>query len=343
MRSSDVKVLVTGATGFLGTRVVRDLLARGHEVRALVRATSDLSRHEWRDSVEVHRADLRNGIELEGAFAGIDVLIHLAAALTGDNEARWQGTVVATENLLEVMKESNTSRLVLASSFSCYDWSKTGGTITEQTPLEDPSVSDRDGYAIAKVHQERLTRRYAQEQGWDLRVVRPGFIWGRGNEWQAGIGQSLGRHVLVIAPRARIPLTHVDNCAEAFALIAERDEASGQTFNLVDGHGISSWRLAKDYQRGMNLPGWRLPFPYWSGLSLSRLAYIASRCLLRPKEKLPGLFVPRRFQARFRPVKCEADRFQQVLGWSPPYTYEKCLQRTFGPLPPPPPPKVKDV
>ncbi|MHC4996361.1 MAG: NAD(P)H-binding protein, partial [Planctomycetota bacterium] len=56
-----MRVLVTGAGGFLGTRVVASLLERGHAVRAMVRPASDVSRHGWGDRVEVFRADLRGG------------------------------------------------------------------------------------------------------------------------------------------------------------------------------------------------------------------------------------------------------------------------------------------
>lgn len=324
-----MRALVTGASGFLGVRVVRALVAHGHEVRAIVRPASDPARHNWPTSVEIYRADLRGGGDLEPAFENVDVLVHLAATVAGDDDSRWQGTAVATEKLLDAMKRTDTKRLVLASSFSCYDWTKIGATLTEDTPLENHGLYDRDSYAIAKVWQERLARRYAAELGWDLRVVRPGFIWGSGNEWQAGFGHPLGRHVLVIAPMARPPLTHVDNCAEAFAVVAERDEAARETFNVVDGHGVSSWQFVRAYLQGMNKPGWRLPVPYLIGLGLAYLAGAVSRMLFGGHGKLPSILVARRFRARFRPVRCRPDRLRELLGWSPPFGFQECVRRTY--------------
>lgn len=324
-----MRALVTGATGFLGSRVVRTLVDRGHDVRAVVRPASDVTRLAWPESVEIYRADLRGRDDLSSAFAGVDVLVHLAATVAGDDDSRWQGTVVATERLLDSMKRTKTNRLVLASSFSCYDWTKTGGKLTEETPLEGRDLYDRDSYAVAKIWQERLARRYADSQGWDLRVIRPGFIWGRGNEWQAGLGQPLGRNVIVIGPTARLPLTHVDNCAEAFAVVTERDEAAGQTFNMIDGHGLSSWRFVGSYQRGMNAPGWRLPIPYLAGLGVAYLAQATSRILFGKQGKLPSILMVSRFRARFRPVNCQPDRLEQLLGWSPPFDFRECLARTF--------------
>ena len=102
----------------------------------------------WPASVEVLRADLRGG-DLDPVFAGVDVLVHLAAAVTGGEDAQFAASVVGTERLLEAMARSSTRRLVLASSFSVYDWSEIRDTLDEDSPLEvAPDLYQRDGYAI---------------------------------------------------------------------------------------------------------------------------------------------------------------------------------------------------
>ena len=122
------------------------------------------------------------------------------------------------------------------------------GILTEESPLES-DLYQRDGYAIAKTWQERIVRRMSQEHRWDLTVIRPGFIWGRDHEYLAGLGQRLGRWHLVFGPSTRLPLTHVENCADCFAEAVENPRAVGQTFNLVDGHDISSWHYLGEYLR----------------------------------------------------------------------------------------------
>ena len=68
----------------------------------------------------------------------------------------------------------------MCSSFSVYNYSATRRTLDEDSPLHEvQDVYTRDGYTIAKWWQERVTRRYAETHGWDLTVLRPGFIWGR--------------------------------------------------------------------------------------------------------------------------------------------------------------------
>jgi 2-alkyl-3-oxoalkanoate reductase len=189
-----MRALVTGANGFLGRHVVGALLARGIEVRALVRPAARLEALGWPSSVEVFRADLRTSRELRRAFEGVDVLLHLAAVVSSGEDAQFAGTVVGTERLLDAMATSACQRLVLCSSFSVYDYSATHGTLDEDSPLHQvPDLYARDGYTIAKWWQERVTRRIAEKNCWNLTVLRPGFIWGRDHGYLSALGQRFGR------------------------------------------------------------------------------------------------------------------------------------------------------
>src|SRR5262249_12080694 len=152
-----VKALVTGAGGFLGRHVVARLLERGHEVRALVRPGSPL--REWGSGVELVRADLRVG-DLAPLFAGVDVVVHVAAAVAGDEDVQFASSVVGTERLLEAMARSTATRLLLVSSLVVYDWAGARGRMDEATPLAS-DVYGMGAYDIAKHWQERVARRMA--------------------------------------------------------------------------------------------------------------------------------------------------------------------------------------
>src|SRR5215813_13513490 len=89
-----------------------------------------------RGVTDIVRADLRSARELDQIFDGVDVLVHLAAAVTGGEDAQFASTVVGTENLIKAMARSGCRRLVLASSFSVYDWSSIHGVLDERSPLE---------------------------------------------------------------------------------------------------------------------------------------------------------------------------------------------------------------
>ena len=325
-----MNVLVTGANGFLGRHVVAALLARGHRVRALIRLATRIEDLGWPPAVQALRADLRSAQNLEAAFEGIDALVHLAASVSGGEDAQFAATVVGTERLLGAMVRTSCRRLVLASSFSVYDWSSARGALDEGTPTEPvPDLYARDGYAIAKSWQERVTRRFAAENAWDLTVLRPGFIWGRDHGYNAAMGQQVGRFQVVIGPLTRLPMTHVENCADLFALAVEDPRASGETFNVVDSDGPRTWSFLREYLRGTGERRILIPIPYHLAYGTSRLAFAT---VFRRNLKLPNLLVPCRFEARLKPLRYTNRRAQEVLGWRPPLGFHECLSRTFGPV-----------
>lgn len=329
-----MKALVTGANGFLGVHVVAALRDRGHEVRALIRPAADDAELVRRGVLDIVRADLRSSRALEQAFDGVDVLVHLAAAVTGGEDAMFASTVVGTERLLGAMARTACRRVVLASSFSVYDWSSIQGLLDERAPVESgQDLYERDGYSIAKAWQERITRRFAADQGWDLTVLRPGFIWGRDHADLAALGMKVGPVRLVIGPGSRIPMTHVENCADLFALAAEDPRARGETFNVVDGEGERVWRFLGDYLAGTGEKAWRVPVPYRPTYWIVKAAY---QTIFRRNTKLPQILIPCRLESRLKPLRYSNARAREVLGWMPPLSFETCLARTFGPPAAPP-------
>ena len=327
-----MRALVTGANGFLGRHVVDALLARGVKVRAMVRPAAQLEGLDWPSSVEIFRADLRTTRDLCSAFEGVDVLLHLAAVVSGGEDAQFAGTVAGTERLLEAMADTTCQRLVLCSTFSVYNYSAISRTLNEGSPIhQTPDLYDRDGYTISKWWQERVTRRFATKYGWDVTVLRPGFIWGRDHGYLAALGQQFGRHHLVIGPLTRMPMTHVDNCADVFALAAIDGRARGQTLNVVDGPGERIWRYLSDYMHGSGNHGWRVPVPYWLAVMVVRLGFAT---VFRTATKVPSILVPPRFESRLKPLRFENRKLRETLGWTPPFDYQQCLARTYGPTVP---------
>jgi nucleoside-diphosphate-sugar epimerase len=320
-----MKVLVSGGGGFLGSSVVDRLLERGHEVRAIVRPSSP--KPLWSDKVELFRADLRVEQNLTSAFDDIDAVLHLAAATSGNEDVQFASTVLATERFLRAMAKSRTTRLVHVSSLVVYDWSKARLCIDEDTPLEaDPYAMG--GYTIAKVWQERVVLRFAEEYSWNLTVARPGFVWGAGHVQIAGMGRQIGRLYLLFGPLTRLPLAYVENCADCLVTMVENPAASGETFNIVDGDDIRVWRYAREYIRRSGKWGWLLPVPYRVGLGVAQLATFASRKLFGKKGRLPSLLVPRRFESQFKPIRFSNRKLREVLNWEAPFHFERCMERS---------------
>ena len=184
-----MKVLVSGAGGFLGRQVVEQLLRRGHSVRAIIRPASLAP--DWGRAVDIFRADLRSHDNLLSAFDGVDAVVHLAAATSGNQDVQFASTVVATERFLDAMAKSPVKRLVHVSSLVVYDWERAKGVMDEDTPLLNDAY-DMGGYTLAKVWQERVVSRFAKAHSWELTIMRPGFIWGPQHANIAGMGKRVG-------------------------------------------------------------------------------------------------------------------------------------------------------
>jgi len=328
-----VKVLVTGANGFIGRHVVGALTAAGHRVHALIRPNAIARVGDWGDGVEVVRCNLDDEAdqgELQRSLECVDAVIHLAASMRGLEDDRLRETVLASERFFAALARSRVKRLLLASSLSVYDWLEASGEVDEDLPLAREG-DGQGGYANAKLAQERMARSGAEQYGWRLTVLRPGFVWGDANPLPAGsLGRRLGRLCLVFVPSRQLPFTHVENCADCFRSALEDDRSIGATFNVVDGFDLTAWDFAGEAMSRGAAVGIRLGVPYWLLRSVLGAMSTAARGVMGHLARLPSLLVPSEFAQNYRPVHYRTDRLREALGWRPPLELEECLIRTFN-------------
>jgi nucleoside-diphosphate-sugar epimerase len=173
---------------------------------------------------------------------------------------------------------------------------------------------DRDEYAQVKLLQEQLVRAFPG----DVTIIRPGLVYGPGAWWNAGRALRLaGRYWLTIAPSAAMKLTHVRNCADAIALAVEQPAAIGATFNIVDDD-LPSQRQYERMLRDAGLDHDRsIPMPFAVASFGATLLLRINRRLFRGRAKLPGIAVPAKQAARFKPLRYQHDAATRVLGWKP--------------------------
>jgi nucleoside-diphosphate-sugar epimerase len=325
-----MKLLVTGATGFLGRYVVAEALRRGHAVTILVRS-AEMPKAGWagHPNLKMVQADLRSKRGLAEAVAGVDCVLHLAAAKSGDMYAQYAGTVVATENLLAAMTEAGIRRIVSISSFSVYDYRKirSRSLLTEDSPVEKDAF-DRDEYAHTKLVQERLVRDHATRSGWGFTILRPGVIYGKDNLFTARLGVQAGRIWIRTGAWAKLPLTYVENCADAIVLAAEKESATGQTLNVVDDNPPTQRQYANMLRKRLSPRPIIVPVAYTIMKLIAGMGVVINRVLLGNRAKIPGLFIPARLYARCRPLNFTNEKIKQVLNWRPRYSLEESLDRS---------------
>jgi 2-alkyl-3-oxoalkanoate reductase len=339
-----LRIYITGATGFVGSEVVRAARRRGHEVVAVVRPASRVP--DLGEGCEAARVDLRSPAGLAESLAGVDTVIHLAAAKAGAFADQFVGTVVTTENLLRAMETAGVQQLVGISTFSVYDYGamKPGTLLDEDAPIDRDPVR-RDEYAQTKLIQEDLYRRFAADDP-DRRVtiIRPGMIYGADNLWHALLGAEMGPRFLRIGSRATLPLTYVENCAEAMVLAAEQlasptSPVDGQVINIVDDDLPTQQHYAEEVASRTEVPA-SVTLPWSVVRTGAETLALVNRRLLGGRAKFPGIAVPDRLYARFKPFRYTNRKAKELLGWSPRYglveAIERSVERQEGRAPSPP-------
>jgi nucleoside-diphosphate-sugar epimerase len=327
--------LVTGTGGFLGRYVVAEAVRRGYAVRAMVRPATR-SVPDWWEAhphVEIVRADLRSKNGLGGLLEGVDGVIHLAASKAGDLYEQFGGTVIATENLLEAMVAAGTGRLVVTSSFSVYEYlrRRAGSTLDETSPLAtDPYV--RDEYCQTKLVQERIVLECAEAHDWRCVILRPGVIYGRDNLWTARLGMQVNDHWWIrTGASAPLPLSYVENCAEALTLAAGYEGPQRRVvLNVVDNETPSQRDYLEALAARVTPPPRIVPVPWVVMRLLARLAWLTNLVCFKGTANIPGLFVPSRLHARCKPLRYPNAKIRAVLGWAPRFSWQEGIERSLA-------------
>lgn len=309
-----MKVFVTGAAGFLGSAVAKAAAASGHRVTAMHRPASRPT--YGAEGIEPVAGDLRQDGAWCEALAQCDAVIHCAAAASGDLATQLAGTVLATENLLAALPAGLT-RFVHVSSFSVYDFGapRLFGTLDETTDLEH-HPERRDAYTQTKLLQEEMIRTHCRAHGIPLVVVRPGAIYGPGKDWDFGRAMTLGRFDLIFAPRSRMRLVHVDDCARALAAALTAPVEGELVVNVVGEDQPSHWAFHRRAKRAGAKVGTPIPVPYVAVRALGGAAWLASRLLFGGKARLPEMLDLPRQETRWRNLRYSAHQAKDRLSWS---------------------------
>jgi len=332
-----MRTLVTGASGFLGRYLVRELVARGQAVSATLRPSSAAPLELAELGVDLLRCDLRNpGPELARELERCDAVVHLAAGTSGSARSRFDATVLATEQLIAAMRQVGwRGRLVHVSTFAVYAFNQVpaGGTIDEATPLE-PHLDRRDDYAWVKSVQERLVDDLREAGAVEVAVVRPGAVYGHERQFQHRLGRLLGaRAVLLIGGCNRMPLNYVENTAALLAECTVNPRAAGETFNAVDASPPRQYQYLRRWRRAQPGPVRVIPLPLTFYNAIAAAYELAER-QTGGRISTPGMLARYCMMANLRGYRYATGRAAEVLGWHPPFSRAQAFARTFAPTPP---------
>jgi nucleoside-diphosphate-sugar epimerase len=319
------RILITGSNGFIGSKVVEILLEYGFtNLRCFVRPSSRLGRLEQARNrfpagkgVELITGDLLSRQDCREAATGASLVFHLAAGIEKTFAGAFMNSALATRNLMDAFLEHGTpGRFVNVSSFAVYSnlKLKRGAILDEASPLEDVPQERYDAYCFGKLKQEELVKDYGQRLGLPYVILRPGTVFGPGKRGLTGrIGIDTFGFFVHIGGSNLLPLTFVDNCAEAIVLAGLQPGIEGEIFNVVDDELLTSRQFLRACKK-RGQPAFSVRLPYTLAWGLSRLWEGYSRW---SKGQLPPAFNRRRCAAEWKGNRFPNEKLRHKLGWKP--------------------------
>ncbi len=335
---SDDLILITGAAGFIGSRVVENLLDRGfRNLRCFARPSGDPAKVETltghhRDGarVEVVTGNLLSREDCARATKDSAVIFHLAA---GRGEKSFPGafmnSVVTTRNLLDAsLQDRCLRRFVNISSFTVYSnrrkplWRQ----LDESCPVEEHPERRGEAYCFAKVKQDEIVAEYGKMLGVPYVIVRPGYVLGPGNPAITDrVGIDTFGFFLHLGGSNTIPFTYVDNCADAIVLAGLKPGIDGEVFNVVDDDLPSSRRFLRMYKKRVkSFRSLYVPHPVSYAL-----CFLWEHYSVWSEGQLPPAFSLSRWHAYLKKTRYTNEKMKTLLGWTPRVPMTEALRRYF--------------
>ena len=328
--------MVTGANGFIGSRVVRCLLFKGFKnIRCLVRSETNIKtlrplEREFEVRLEYVFGNLLSQNVCTTAAKDALVIYHLAVGVDKSFPGCVMNTVVTTRNLLEaIATEGTIKRFVNVSSLAVYsnDHLKRNALLNESCPIESDLIARHDPYAYAKAKQDELVRQYARDKVLPYVIARPGLTFGPGKSRVPGrVGIDTFGVFLHLGHGNRMPLTYVDNCAEAIVLAGLVKGVESEEFIIVDDDLPTSRQFLRGYKkqasRFLSIP---VPYPMFYLFSLLWEKY--SR---RSRGQLPPVFNRKMCAAYFKGNIYSNEKAKARLRWGPRVDMSDALTRFFS-------------
>jgi nucleoside-diphosphate-sugar epimerase len=337
----DDLILVTGASGFIGSQLVQVLLRRGfRNIRCLVRSPRRIE--ELRKSIEAHRpnanveilyGNLVSRADCAEAARGVSLIYHLAGG-SGEKSVpdAFLNAVIGTRNLLEAaLQYGRLKRFVNTSSFAVYDVAnKKGRVLDESCPTEQHPEVHCDAYEFSKVKQDQIVEEYAAKHGIPTVVVRPGYVYGPERGGISGrIGLGTFGVFLHLGGSNTIPLTYIDNCADAMVLAGLKPGIEGQVFNIVDDDLPSSRKFLRMYKRNVK----QFTSLYVPPVASYFLCALWERYSAWSEGQLPPAFSRKKWYRYWKKTKYSNAKLKTTLGWLPGVRTSDGLKRYFESFP----------
>jgi nucleoside-diphosphate-sugar epimerase len=316
-----VRVLITGANGFIGEALCARFFQENHSVRKTIRSLCTAKQPARQDHGFVLSdcfvsGDIGPDTDWAAALREVDAVIHLAARVhvTRDTTADALGefikvNVSGTKKLAVAAAQADVKRFVYLSS------AKVNGESTAHLAFsEHDTPAPEDAYAISKLEAEQTLQKLADETGLEVVIIRPPLVYGpqvRANFLTLLKLVDRGVPLPFASVANQRSLLYVGNLVDAIIRCIEHPAAVGQTFLVSDGEDVSTPELIKRLAATLGRPARLIPLP-------TLLLNLAGRILGKADEisRLAGS------------LQVDSSRIRQVLDWAPPFSMKQGLAET---------------
>ena len=263
-----MRVLVTGAAGFLGSHVAELALGRRDAVRVFVRPGEDVARLA-EAGAEVVRGDLTDPHSIDAAVNGVRCVLHSAARMGpwGSGAEHEAVNVRGTESLVEAALAAGVERIVHVSSIDVH-----GLVVGRGVDETAPYSSERDPYSRTKISGERVVQRLIREKGAPSTIVRPGLLYGpRDINSFARFARLVeqGKMVIIGSGANRLPLIYVTDVARGVLLAADAPGAVGRAYLLVNDEPVTQRDYFDAIARELGVATPKRHIPYRAAIKLA--------------------------------------------------------------------------
>ncbi len=318
------KIVVTGGTGFIGSRLVHKLVETGHEVNALVRTSSDLtSLKDCLGKINLVYGDVTSASSLKGVFDGVDEVYHCAGItyMGGKKNPLLQKiNVNGTRNVLEASRLAGVRRVVHVSSITAVGISGPNRKCDEESRWNFDMIDLE--YARSKHEAEQIVAEEVKK-GLDCVIVVPAFVFGAGDiNFNAGrIIKDVYNRKMPFYPLGGVCVVDVEIVAESL-IAAMKQGRTGERY-IVGGDNVAFRELAQTIMNVTGVHQLSLPLPIWAAHLISYLLKFS-----KERNRISKLFNMSMFTVASKFLYFDSSKAQRELGmrYEP---YEKSIRRTF--------------
>lgn len=314
-------VLITGATGFIGSHLARRLAGDGYRVRALLREESRTERIAGRN-IEMFYGDLRLPETLAGVAAGVSEVFHCAAVTTdwAPRKTYYEVNVLGTRNLLEACARAAVERFVFLSTNDVFG-------LTRRRLVDERSGFRVCGepYPDTKLLAEKLVWQYRRDI--PVTVVYPCWVYGPDDTNLLGpiVESALRKQMIPCCKESMVWPTYVENLVDFLVLAGEDRRAVGNGYLVHDGQGVPAEEFCREIAGGLKLDRFHTVVPYWLLYSTAFVLQIFWKTLGIRGSPLLTTYVAKNLGARV----AYSTRKATDLGWRPRISYKEGLAITI--------------